>query len=143
MISINRGKNWHELNRGVNDASVTAFRVSSSSPHFVIAQTRYGLYRLIDSDLNWANDTWKNWMEEDQRIKQTGQSYQEKLNQDRSQTEASPQIAQAKPFESLRQTAKEIIGKDRAPMVLVPAGEFLMGSKEGGILGIGEEGKAD
>ncbi|MEW6542977.1 MAG: SUMF1/EgtB/PvdO family nonheme iron enzyme [Nitrospirota bacterium] len=40
-------------------------------------------------------------------------------------------VARARPYEALRQTGREITGKDGAPMVLVPAGEFIMGSNDG------------
>jgi formylglycine-generating enzyme required for sulfatase activity len=41
------------------------------------------------------------------------------------------EVARARPYEAPRQTGREITGKDGAPMVLVPAGEFMMGSTEG------------
>jgi len=39
-------------------------------------------------------------------------------------------IAKPGPFEALRQIGREITGKDGAPMVLIPAGSFWMGSTE-------------
>jgi len=38
------------------------------------------------------------------------------------------EVARVRPYEQPRQVVKEITGKDGAPMVLVPAGEFTMGS---------------
>jgi formylglycine-generating enzyme required for sulfatase activity len=45
--------------------------------------------------------------------------------------EKKKKIELAKAFPLPQQTGKEFTGKDGAPMVLVPAGEFLMGSTEG------------
>jgi formylglycine-generating enzyme required for sulfatase activity len=49
---------------------------------------------------------------------------------------ASPSIAKApppsnQPTQSTSTPAREIIGKDGAPMVLIPAGQFMMGSRDG------------
>jgi formylglycine-generating enzyme required for sulfatase activity len=41
------------------------------------------------------------------------------------------EVAKAPAFEAPRQAGREITGRDGAPMVLVPAGEFMMGSTEG------------
>ncbi|MEW6542500.1 MAG: SUMF1/EgtB/PvdO family nonheme iron enzyme [Nitrospirota bacterium] len=40
-------------------------------------------------------------------------------------------VARARPYEALRQPGRELTGKDGAKMLLIPAGEFLMGSTEG------------
>jgi formylglycine-generating enzyme required for sulfatase activity len=42
------------------------------------------------------------------------------------------EVARARPFEAPRQTGREIEGKDGAKMLLIPAGDFMMGSTEGG-----------
>jgi hypothetical protein len=57
-----------------------------------------------------------------------------RLEMERKQVEAERkkiEEARARPYDTPQQTGKEIVGKDGAPMVLVPAGEFMMGSTEG------------
>jgi formylglycine-generating enzyme required for sulfatase activity len=44
----------------------------------------------------------------------------------------SPKVTGLPSYSQPKQTGKEITGKDGAPMVLVPAGEFIMGSNDGG-----------
>jgi formylglycine-generating enzyme required for sulfatase activity len=41
------------------------------------------------------------------------------------------EVARARPFEAPRQTGREIEGKDGAKMLLIPAGDFMMGSTKG------------
>jgi formylglycine-generating enzyme required for sulfatase activity len=47
----------------------------------------------------------------------------------KSEPSSPAQLASAKPYASLQPSGNQIIGKDGAPMVLVPAGEFLYGEK--------------
>jgi formylglycine-generating enzyme required for sulfatase activity len=45
----------------------------------------------------------------------------------KSESAVPMQVASSKPYGALQESGKEITGKDSAPMVLVPAGEFLYG----------------
>ncbi|MEW6545279.1 MAG: SUMF1/EgtB/PvdO family nonheme iron enzyme [Nitrospirota bacterium] len=49
----------------------------------------------------------------------------------KQQVHAEVLVAKAPAYEAPRQMGKEITGRDGAPMVLVPAGEFIMGSNDG------------
>jgi len=44
--------------------------------------------------------------------------------------EPAPKVARVRPFAAPPQASREITGKDGVPMVLVPAGDFTMGSEE-------------
>ncbi len=49
----------------------------------------------------------------------------------RQQIQNEIQVAKAPPYSAPQQAGRELTGKDGAPMVLIPAGEFLMGSTDG------------
>jgi hypothetical protein len=59
------------------------------------------------------------------------QQIEEKKRQIEEKKKKPIQVAKAPTFEAPRQAGKEITGRDGAPMVLVPAGEFIMGSNDG------------
>jgi formylglycine-generating enzyme len=61
----------------------------------------------------------------------------------KSQTSEPKSIEVAKAYTAPQQTGRDLIGKDGTPMVLIPAGEFQMGSPGGGLFGMGAEGEAD
>jgi len=71
---------------------------------------------------------------ERQRIEAEKLAVQSRRDAERQRVEAEQkrlEVARAMPYEAPRQMGREITGKDGAPMVLVPAGEFIMGSNDG------------
>jgi hypothetical protein len=87
--------------------------------------------------LSKAQEELKALEAQEQQVEEAGKlaAIQAQIEEKKRQIEEKKkniQVAKAPTYEAPRQSGREITGKDGAPMVLVPAGEFMMGSTEGG-----------
>jgi formylglycine-generating enzyme required for sulfatase activity len=87
--------------------------------------------------LSKAQDELKALEAQEQQVEEAGKlaTIQAQIEEKKRQIEEKKkriELAKAPAFDAPRKSGHEIIGKDGAPMVLVPAGEFMMGSNDSG-----------
>lgn len=71
-------------------------------------------------------------IEEQQKLAAIQKQIEEKKKWIENEKKKPVEVAEVKTYEAPREPSREITGQDGAPMLLVPAGEFLMGSNDGG-----------
>ena len=129
---------WAFLFSGLNKMEITLSSVATDLPLIINWLTRKGIQPNLvqkQTDEIKPKKEEKNIIESDKvkenKLTEVDKTVKANLNKIRATPVTTSALTQPS-FLEIKTYPKEIIGKDGAPMVLIPAGEFEMGSNNGG-----------